>query len=257
MGGPRRRGLRVILAGGGGAAVSRPLDEVFARGMGAGGRLLYLPVAWVSGPYESCFRWVHSVFEPLAVREIEMWTDLAGKTDTDLERFAGIYLGGGNTFKLLAHVRATGFDGMLRRFAARGGPVYGGSAGAIVLGEDIGTCAHMDPNDVALRDTTGLGLALGHDVWCHYEDAEAPRVAAYAGQQRHRVLDYSRRMVKRLERHVRQLAVREASSTAHCRSVPSLAPAGRRARDAPGGRPHALHPRRLAALRPRSTRWRG
>ncbi len=181
-------GMRLILAGGGGATASGPLDAVLARWIGPGGRMLYVPVAWVSGPYESCLEWVRSVFEPLGVRHIEMWTDLSGRAGADLDRFAAVYIGGGNTYRLLHHVRETGFGDALRRYAARGGPVYGGSAGAILLGEDIGTSAHMDPNDVGLRDTTALGLARGHAVWCHYEEGDAPLVTAYAQRHAHPVV---------------------------------------------------------------------
>lgn len=72
--------LRLMLAGGGNATDSRPLDEPFAdwtlSGEG-GGRMLFLPVAMDEREtdYEECLRWVESVFEPLGVPDIEMWTD--------------------------------------------------------------------------------------------------------------------------------------------------------------------------------------
>ena len=59
-------------------------------------------------------------------------------------------------------------------FALRGGVVYGGSAGAIVLGANISTCAHMDHNDVGITDMHGLDLLDGHAVWCHYQAADYP-----------------------------------------------------------------------------------
>ena len=103
--------------------------------------MLFLPVA-LDGQeptYEACLRWVESVFGPLGVSDIEMWTELGGFHRGRLGGFSSVYLSGGNTFRLLALVRASGFDRELADFIRRGGCVYGGSAGAILLGKDIGT----------------------------------------------------------------------------------------------------------------------
>jgi dipeptidase E len=169
--------------------IPRPLDDVLARWIGIR-PLLYLPIAMdpARHPYGECHAWVRSVFEPLGLRDIEMWSNVAGKTDADLSPFGAVYIGGGNTFKLLDDCRRTRFDGALQRFARRGGAIYGGSAAAILLGEDVATCAHMDPNDVGLQDTTGLGLARGHAVWCHYEPNDSERIAAYTRRHAHPVV---------------------------------------------------------------------
>lgn len=62
----------------------------------------------------------------------------------------------------------SGFDQANGNFAQGGGVLYGGSAGAMVLGKDISTCAWMDSNDVGLADTGGLALLGNYSVWCHY-----------------------------------------------------------------------------------------
>lgn len=180
---------RLILAGGGGAEDSRPLDKVLVRWAGAR-PLLYLPIAMDPRrhPYGECHAWAQSVFEPLGLRDIVMWSDVDGKTETDLSPFGAVYLGGGNTFKLLDDCRRTGFDRALQRFARRGGAIYGGSAGAILLGQDIATCAHMDPNDVGLEDTTGLGLTRGYAIWCHYEPNDDDRITAYMQRYKYPVV---------------------------------------------------------------------
>jgi dipeptidase E len=68
---------------------------------------------------------------------------------------------------------------VLRRFIERGGIVYGGSAGAIILGRDIMTAAHLDVNEVGLQDTAGLDLLNGYSVWCHYQPTDDARIHAY------------------------------------------------------------------------------
>lgn len=63
--------------------------------------------------------------------------------------------------------------------AKSGRPIYGGSAGAILLGRDIDTARHADPDDAGLVDTSGLDLAMGYAIWCHYAHADAAHVRAY------------------------------------------------------------------------------
>jgi dipeptidase E len=161
----------LILAGGGGADDSRPLDELLVRLTG-GGEMLYLPIAMPpdDSQYGACERWIHETFEPLGQRRITMWSALAGRTASHLDRFASLYIGGGNTYWLLQQIRGSQFDGALVKYA-RTRPVYGGSAGAILFGRTIDSAAHADRNDVGLHDFSGLDLAAGYSVWCHYESA--------------------------------------------------------------------------------------
>jgi dipeptidase E len=186
---------RLILAGGGDARDSQPLDELFAAWLGPRGRMLYLPVALKGRgrPYDQCLAWIQSIFWPLGVSGIEMWTDLDEHGADELAAFDAVYLGGGNTFNLLAQLRDSGLDSSLVRFTQRGGAIYGGSAGAIVLGRDIVTCAHLDSNDVGLADTRGLDLVAGHAVWCHYRPEEDARIAKYVREKGRPVLAISER----------------------------------------------------------------
>ena len=196
--------LRLMLAGGGDATDSLPLDETFAgwtRSAHGGGRMLFLPVAMDGGEaaYETSLRWVESVFGPLGISDIEMWEDLGAPGRRPLSDFSSVYVSGGNTFRLLDLVRSSGFGPELVGFARRGGAVYGGSAGAILLGKDIGTCARMDPNDVGLEDTRGLDLVSGHDIWCHYEPADDALIREYVAERRTPVLALSERSGLRVE----------------------------------------------------------
>lgn len=182
---------RLLLAGGGDAHQSEPIDQLLASWVGANGRLLYIPVAMRSMgiSFPDCWAWFTSVFEPLGCADITMWTDLAAHQPEALSEFTAVYIGGGNTYSLLAELRDSGFDVGLRDYVAQGGIVYGGSAGAIILGGDIATCAHIDSNDVGLTDTSGLDLVQGHHMWVHYEAAaDDRRIADYIAQWRVPVL---------------------------------------------------------------------
>lgn len=192
---------RILLAGGGDERDSRPLDEIFAHWVGDAGRLLYLPVA-MEGPravFDACRDWIEGVFRPLGVADITTWTDLREHSPGELDGFTALYLGGGNTYHLLNEVRATAFPEAIRHFVARGHPVYGGSAGAILLGRDIGTCAAMDENTVGLTDTRGLDLVRGYAVWCHYRPSDDPLIHAYYQAQQIPVLALPERGGARIE----------------------------------------------------------
>lgn len=171
-----------MLSGGGNVDDSQPLDKIFANWTGRGGRMLYIPVAMNSNSrkdYEAACAWVSGVFKPRGVGEIEMWTRLEGHTSEDLAAFDSVYIGGGNTFLLMDLLRSSGFDKHLAEYATRGGPIYGGSAGAIVLGHNVLTASHFDPNEVALTDTRGLDLVRGHSIWPHYTEEHDPLIYEY------------------------------------------------------------------------------
>ena len=184
--------MKIALGGGGGAADSRLLDEVFARWIGSQGKLLYLPCA-LRGirSFESCLEWITITFAPFNITDITMWTDLCEHQASELDEFDAVYIGGGNTFALLAELRKSGFDHYLREYAGRGKAVYGGSAGAAVLGRDIRTVNYLDRNEVGLVATQGLDLAEGHAIWVHYQPQDDNLIDAYVRQYQQPVLAMS------------------------------------------------------------------
>lgn len=183
--------MRIILAGGGGAPDSVPLGELFAR-WSAHGTVLYWPFASDTPP-EACLRWFESTYGPLGIHDTVVWYSLDEMEGVDLHAYSAIYIGGGNTFSLLESVRRVNAAEPLADFARDGGVIYGGSAGAILLGSDISTASHADSNDVGLQETTGLDMALGHAIWCHYRPAQLPMIQEWSRDTRHPVLALSER----------------------------------------------------------------
>lgn len=178
---------RLFLSGGGDAPDSKLLDEVFIGLIPTDKKLLYIPIAWKGGDLEGCREWFGSMLAGLGFSNFEMWKELAGKTYEDLDEFGAIYIGGGNTFSLLHDFRKSGFDLTLRDFIDSGRPVYGGSAGALILGKDIGTASFggdADTNDVGLENLAGLGLVGDYAIQCHYlpdQDEEIHQFVAGTG----------------------------------------------------------------------------
>jgi dipeptidase E len=165
--------MKLILSGGGDAIDSRPLDKLLVSEVSKENKkILYIPIAWKSGNFEECYDWFSSTFSTLGFTNIEMWTELKGRKIGDLDAFGATYIGGGNTYTLLHKLKTSGFIDILGSFIESGRLVYGGSAGAIILGKDIRTASlgkDPDENSVNITDFSGLNIINGYTIQCHYE----------------------------------------------------------------------------------------
>ena len=88
---------------------------------------------------------------------------------TNVENYSAILIGGGNTYKLLNDLKASGSFEKIKAYIEQDGIVFGGSAGAIIFGYDIESCAAMDKNKVRLKDRKGFDVLSGYSVFGHYE----------------------------------------------------------------------------------------
>lgn len=87
---------------------------------------------------------------------------LSKQEEKDLFSSDGIFLGGGNTFYLLHHLKERKLLGKLREYVKKGGLLMGLSAGSIVLTPNVMTAEvpslDSDENDVGLKDYSALDL---------------------------------------------------------------------------------------------------
>ena len=160
----------IFLGGGGDKKASKILDDKYIETIASGGiqKIIYIPIAINSISYPECLKWFKSIFEK-RIFEIEMWVDLEKRSLSGLEQKTSVYIGGGDTSKLLSLFRKTDFDKKLKAFSNKGGVIYGGSAGAIVLGKDIKTA----PESKNMKDTQGLGLLQDFSIFCHFKDGQS------------------------------------------------------------------------------------
>lgn len=173
---------KLFLSGGGHANKTKKLDRLFEANIPAGKPLLYIPIAMPQKifTFGQCYDWIKVVFPGM---QIDMWTDLSGRKAGDLSSYAAVYFGGGNTYYLLDHTRETKFDKPLKRYYRSGGMIYGGSAGAIIMGKDIHTAGFggdADRNEVGLKELDGLNLVNGYSVQCHYTAADDKELMNYS-----------------------------------------------------------------------------
>jgi dipeptidase E len=163
----------IYLSGGGNEEQSFPLDKFFFETFPKNGNFLYIPVALRGNKlYSTAHLWMKKVLELHNRNDVqfEVADDLAKYQHKDLKKFDAIYIGGGNTWNLMQELRDSDFSQNLVSYIKNGGVVYGGSAGAIVLGKNIDT--HDDENKINVKDTTGFNLLGDYSVACHYTDEQ-------------------------------------------------------------------------------------
>jgi peptidase E len=104
--------------------------------------------------------------------DVDVWPSLEGRSPADLRPYELLFVGGGTTSKLAAHVQAYGFTQTVVDFVAGGGAYLGGSAGAILACDAI-TIAFLIEDDPAARGMPGLGLVPNLSVYPHADTFSA------------------------------------------------------------------------------------
>lgn len=172
---------RIYLSGGGNEEQSFPLDKFFFKTLPENGDFLYIPAALRGNKlFPTAHLWMKKVLELHNRNDIqfEIANDLTKYKQEDLKKFNALYIGGGNTWNLMQELRDSGFSQELVSYIKNGGVVYGGSAGAIVLGKNIDT--HDDKNKINHNDTTGFNLLGDYSVACHYTNEQESQFKEWA-----------------------------------------------------------------------------
>lgn len=168
---------RIFLSGGGSGEQTSSFDKLFFEKIK---KIIYIPLAWPNDDFESCLNWFKKESGRYGKIEIKMLTNL--NENINLNEYDAIYIGGGNTYKLLKKLRNYGFDKKLIDFYNLGKKIYGGSAGAIIFGANINigkVCADPDRNNVRLKDCSGFNLLNNYDIQCHFNDAQLDKQKEY------------------------------------------------------------------------------
>lgn len=179
----KRRGF-IYLSGGGDEQKTKKIDSFFL-GKLPERRILFIPIGKTGdrNGYRKSSIWLANKLNNLhkGLVEISLVIDL--KNCPDLGKFSAVYIGGGNTYKLLHIMERDGFLPVLRDYIRGGGIVYGASAGAVLMGTDISTYIeekYLPDNEK--RDyklTEGLALLDKYSVLTHFEEGDRQKVEKY------------------------------------------------------------------------------
>ena len=171
----------LYLSGGGNEKQSFSLDKFFFDTLPKNGRFLYIPIALRGHKlYSTAHLWMKSIVEMHERTDVqfEVMDDPSKYKFEDLKLFNVVYIGGGNTWSLMKELTDSNFSEALIRYYETGGLVYGGSAGAIILGKRIDT--HDDKNEVELTEMKGFDLLHDYSVACHFKNEENDRFKTWA-----------------------------------------------------------------------------
>ncbi len=163
--------MQIFLNGGGCGEQTKNEYELFVQSLGNKKNILYIPLAMDYHKYDCCYSWISGEFSRFPNVKITMIRSSKELSEINLKEYSGIFIGGGNTFKLLKDLKANGNMEKIKDYLQAGGVVFGGSAGAIIFGKDIKVCDLVDDNsEIKLEDTTGFDLLDGISILCHYNN---------------------------------------------------------------------------------------
>lgn len=166
-----KRAGKIFLGGGGDENQSFPLDRIFTNTIREQGPILYLPMAQEGDRqfYNECLRWFTQTMKMHGIPEtqISMWTDFSQVTLPQLKQFGAIYIGGGMTGHLCQLMKDAKLQELFPPILESGVSIYGGSAGAIALGEHI-YCVPEEMLGTAEEHSQGLGVIKNTSFRCHY-----------------------------------------------------------------------------------------
>jgi len=129
---------------------------------------LYIPLAMNQEKYNSCYEWVTDELKSIEIPNIDMVRSAEELSIKNLNDYSFLFIGGGNTFKLLHDLKKCGAFEKISEYINNDGIVFGGSAGAIIFGKDLEACKLADANEVNLQDINGFDVLNGISILCHY-----------------------------------------------------------------------------------------
>lgn len=168
--------MKLILNGGGTGKQVESARELLNNLIKHDKEILYIPFAWPDPTYSGCLEFMTNELSDVDKAGIDMVKTPEELLEKDFNDYACIYIGGGNTYKLLNVLKMSGvFDKIKKYLIEDDGIVYGGSAGAIIFGKDLDSCNTDDENIVNLIDNTGFNMINGYSLLCHYTNRDNER----------------------------------------------------------------------------------
>ena len=168
--------MKLILNGGGDGKQVESARKLLNSLIDHNKKILYIPLAWVDPTFSGCLEFMTNELSDVNSAGIEMITSAEEIINKNLNNYACLYIGGGNTYKLLSELKNSGaFEKIKNYLINEDGIVYGGSAGAIIFGKDLDSCNTDDDNEVGLVDNSGFDLINGYSLLCHYTSRDEER----------------------------------------------------------------------------------
>ena len=158
----------LCLSGGGNEKQSFLLDEHFFSKIPQNSTFLYIPIALKQCKlYSGVEKWMRQVVAAHGRSDLSFDVAHNLHASNRFEKYTYIYIGGGNTWYLMSEFKKARIIEKLTKYNKFGGLIYGGSAGAIILGKYIS--AQNDKNLAKVKSPYGMNMLLDYSVACHYD----------------------------------------------------------------------------------------
>ena len=161
--------MRLYLSGGGSGKQNIYAYINYFKHLDKNKPILYIPLAMNSEMYNSCYNWFKKEINYFNFNKFEMVTSSLELSKLDLNKYSSLFIGGGNTYKLLKELKDNSNIDKIKEYLSNNGIIYASSAGAIIFGKDIDGCMLTD-NKIDI-DTKGLNLINNYSLLCHFNKA--------------------------------------------------------------------------------------
>lgn len=171
--------MKLYLCGGGSSKQILYALLSFSNKLDKSKPILYVPLAMDESRYNSCCNWFKEEIKYMGLSNFEMVKSSEELSMKNLYNYSAIFIGGGNTYKLLNELKQNNNFEKVENYLKNNGIVFGGSAGAIIFGKDINTCLLDDGNTVGLKDTKGFNLLNNYSILCHLKNKNLKKNKKY------------------------------------------------------------------------------
>ena len=162
--------MKLFLCGGGCGDQTTLANNKFGKYLDKSKPILYIPLAMEEKMYKGCKEWFSGEVKNFGYDKFEMVKSSKELAEKDFNNYSALFIGGGNTFKLLAEIKQNGNYEKIVEYLKNDGIIFGGSAGAIIFGKDINTCLVDDGNLVNLENTKGFNYLNDFSILCHLKN---------------------------------------------------------------------------------------
>lgn len=159
---------------------SKTIDEKY-KWLLLGKKILYIPRAMREEKYPSCLEWIQNVFPISEWYTVRMLSEkeYVENNEDYLTEYDGIYIGGGNTFRLWKLCKETWFVEIIKQFFNNKKAIYWWSAWAIIMGKEIHTSSDMNAVRVSFEEAKWINICNDYAIYCHYETAKDDEIKDY------------------------------------------------------------------------------
>ena len=164
--------MKLLLCGGGCGEQTKLTYEKLNQIIDQNRKILYVPLAMDEKdyPYDGCLKWIYEELSIVKHSGIEMVRTFEELANTDYSNYGCIFIGGGNTYKLLKGLKDSESIKKIEQYLNQDGIIVGSSAGSVIFGKDIDIIKPMDPNKVDLKDTLGFNKLNNISIFPHYKN---------------------------------------------------------------------------------------